>query len=150
MLEFIQEAREIDSDPWVILGKPANPGEKLNIRISYKEYSTEDSRIIYGRGTNLYYVASRESWFPSLGAYDDRTLIEIRARSPKNLKFVASGIQTAYDVTADGQRFLMAAGPKNSAAFPIPVVVNRLEQLKKQSQSKKRHRFQGFSKIQWN
>jgi eukaryotic-like serine/threonine-protein kinase len=36
-----------------------------------------------------------------------------------------------YDVTADGQRFLMAAPPKNSAASPITVVVNWIEQLKK-------------------
>jgi hypothetical protein len=101
-LDFIQEARELDSDPWVILGKPAKQGEKLTLRISYRENSTQDSRMIYGRGSDLFYVASRETWFPSLGSYDDKTQFEIRARSPKNLTFIATGIQTASEKDKDG------------------------------------------------
>jgi len=31
---FIQEARELDSDPWVILPEPAAPGKVYNLKIA--------------------------------------------------------------------------------------------------------------------
>ena len=90
-LTFIQEASKLDSDPWVILPEPAKPGQKYKMKLSYKEVSTRDSRIIFNRGAGLYYVTQRESWFPSFGAFDDRTQFELTAHSPKKFKFVASG-----------------------------------------------------------
>jgi hypothetical protein len=90
-LAFIQENRELDSDPWVILPEPARGGRKYKMKIIYKEESTADSRIISARGSGLFYVRSRESWFPSFGSFDDRTQFELHARSPKKYKFVASG-----------------------------------------------------------
>jgi hypothetical protein len=90
-LAFIQEARNLDNDPWLILSEPAKPGEKYKIKISYAEDSTRDSRIVSSRGSGLYYVTSRESWFPSFGAFDDRTQYEIHISSPKRFKLAASG-----------------------------------------------------------
>jgi hypothetical protein len=90
-LIFIQENRNLDSDPWVILPEPARPGQKYKMRIVYKEDSTGESRIVSSRGSGLFYVTSRESWFPSFGAFDDRTQFELHARSPKKFKFLASG-----------------------------------------------------------
>ena len=100
-LSFIQEDRNLDNDPWVILNQPAKPGEKHRIKITYKEESTRDTRIVNQRGNGLYWVASRESWFPSFGSYDDRTQYEIHARSPKKFKFVGTGIQTASEKQKD-------------------------------------------------
>ena len=90
-LSFIQENRKLDSDPWLILSEPAKPGEKRKIKITYIEESTSDSRIVFNRGSGLFYVTSRESWFPSFGSFDDRTQFQLNARSPKKFKFVASG-----------------------------------------------------------
>jgi hypothetical protein len=90
-LSYIQEDRKLDNDPWLILPTPAKPGEKYAFKITYKEDSTRDTRIVFQRGSGLYYVTSRESWYPSFGAFDDRTQFELRARSPKRFKFVASG-----------------------------------------------------------
>jgi hypothetical protein len=90
-VSFIQEASKLDSDPWVILPEPAKSGQKYKIKLVYKEVSSRDSRIVFNRGAGLYYVTSRESWFPSFGAFDDRTQFELHARSPKKFQFVASG-----------------------------------------------------------
>ncbi len=90
-LAYIQEDRKRDSDPWVILSKPADPGEKNRIKISYREDSTYESRIVYDRGGSQFFVASRHLWYPSFGRLDDRTQYEITIRSSKDLKIVASG-----------------------------------------------------------
>ena len=90
-LSFIQEARDLDNDPWVILMQPAKPGQVYRIKIAYAEDSTRDSRIIFQRGGGLFYVTNRESWFPSFGAFDDRTNYSMRLRSPKKFKFVGTG-----------------------------------------------------------
>jgi hypothetical protein len=90
-LAFIQEARELDSDPWIILPEPAAPGKVDNLKIAYQEDSTADSRIVHQRGSGLFYVTARESWFPSFGASDDRTRYSLHFLSPKKYKFVATG-----------------------------------------------------------
>jgi hypothetical protein len=102
-LSFLQEARDLDSDPWVILDKPVKPGEKSELKITYKEDSTRESRTIHEEGSGLFYVVARESWFPSFGGVgDDRTQFEIKARSPKRYQFIATGIQTATEKQKDG------------------------------------------------
>jgi hypothetical protein len=100
-LSFIQEDRKLDSDPWLILSEPAKPGEKRKIKITYIENSTGDSRIIFNRGSGLFYVTARESWFPSFGSFDDRTQFQLNARSPKKFKFVASGTLVSSEKTND-------------------------------------------------
>jgi hypothetical protein len=88
---FIQEDRKLDNDPWLILPAPAKVGQVYKIRIAYAEDSTRESRIIRQRGSGLYYVTARESWFPSFGAFDDRTQYSLRLRSPKKFTLVATG-----------------------------------------------------------
>ena len=100
-LSFIQEDRKLDSDPWLILPEPARPGENYKIKVSYAEDSTQDSRIVYQQGSGLYYVTSRQAWFPSFGNFDDRTQFQMRARSPKKFKFIGSGTLVASETTND-------------------------------------------------
>ena len=90
-LSFIQEDRKLDSDLWVILPEPAKAGATYNLKISYDEDSTRDSRIIHQQGTGLYFVGARESWYPSFGAFDDRTHFTLDFHSPKKYEFVATG-----------------------------------------------------------
>lgn len=90
-LSFIQEDRNRDSDPWIILPEPAMSGRVYKIKIAYDEDSTHDSRIIYKQGEGLYYVTARESWYPSFGAFDDRTAFTLHFSSPKKFRFVATG-----------------------------------------------------------
>ena len=100
-LSFIQEARELDSDPWLILPAPAVAGQPYTIKVAYQEDSTHDSRIIHQRGSGLYYVTSRTSWFPSFGAFDDRSKFQLLFRSPKKFKFVATGRPTKAEKSGD-------------------------------------------------
>jgi hypothetical protein len=91
-VSFIQEPREVDSDPWVILPAPANPGQANTIKIIYHEDSTEESRVILQRRTGLYFVAAHDSWYPNFGAFDDRTIFDLRFQLPNNkCKFAATG-----------------------------------------------------------
>jgi len=90
-LAFIQEDRNLDNDPWVLLAEPAAADKTYILKIDYAEDSTHDSRIIFQQGSGLYYVTSRESWFPSFGAFDDRTLFTLHFRSPKKYKLIATG-----------------------------------------------------------
>ncbi|MBI1750903.1 MAG: hypothetical protein HY234_11465 [Acidobacteria bacterium] len=90
-LAFIQEARELDSDPWIILPEPTVPGRAYKLQIVYQEDATRDSRIIHQQGSGLYYVTARESWFPSFGAFDDRTRYTLRFRSPKKFSLLGTG-----------------------------------------------------------
>jgi hypothetical protein len=90
-VSFIQEDRKLDSDPWLILAEPAKPGQKYKAKIIYKEDSTRDSRLVHQLGSGLYQVVERASWFPSFAVIEDRTMFEIRARSPKKFKFLATG-----------------------------------------------------------
>lgn len=90
-LAFIQEDRKLDSDPWLILPEPATAGKVYNVKIDYEEDSNRDSRIIHQLGSGLFYVTSRESWYPSFGAFDDRAQYTLRFRSPKKFTLVATG-----------------------------------------------------------
>ena len=90
-LAFIQEDRKLDSDPWVILSSPAQPQQPFTLKIAYTEDSTSDSHIIYQKGSGLFYVTARESWYPSFGTLDDRTEFNLHMESPKRYKLVATG-----------------------------------------------------------
>ena len=92
-LSFIQEDRKLDNDPWVILPDPATQDQMYTMRIAYDEDSTHDSRIIHQRVSGLYFVVARESWFPSFGAFDDRTRFTLHFNSSKKFKFVGTGHQ---------------------------------------------------------
>jgi len=90
-LAFIQEDRKLDNDPWVILPAPAEPRHAFALKIVYAEDSTSDSHIIKQRGSGLYYVTARESWYPSFGSFNDRTEFHLRITSPKRYELAATG-----------------------------------------------------------
>ena len=94
---FIQEDRQLDSDLWVILPEAPKPATTYKLKISYEEDSTRESRIIHQQGSGLYYVGSRESWYPSFGAFDDRTHFSLDFQSPKKFVFVATGHQLSAE-----------------------------------------------------
>jgi hypothetical protein len=100
-LSFIQEDRRLDNDPWLILPEPAAAGRVYKARIDYQEDSTRDSHIINRRGVGLYFVTARTSWFPSFGAYDDRTQYVLSFRSPKKYRFIATGHMTKVEKQGD-------------------------------------------------
>jgi hypothetical protein len=99
---FIQERRELDNDPWVILPAPAAPGSTGKLNIAYAEDPNRDSRIINQRGSGLYYVTAREAWYPNFGAFDDKTKSSLHFRSPKEFTFIATGRRLKAEKGKDG------------------------------------------------
>lgn len=91
---FIQEPRQLASDPWLILSAPAEPGKTYHVKLTYAEDSNRDSRIIKRRGSGLYFVSptARASWFPSF-APDDRTNFVMKVTSPKKYTFIGTGAE---------------------------------------------------------
>lgn len=117
-LSFIQEDRKLDSDPSVVLPQPAAAGQTYSIKISYREDSTYESRIVKQQGSGLYFVGARESWFPSFGAFDDRTLFSLYFRSPKRFKFVATGRNLRMEKTTDSvESFWESEIPYSAVGF---------------------------------
>ncbi|MGH9434124.1 MAG: M1 family aminopeptidase, partial [Terriglobia bacterium] len=100
---FIQEDRELDNDPWLILPKPAAPGQLYSLQIQYQENSDRYSRVIFQQGSGLYYVTSRESWFPSFGAFDDRTMFDLHFDSPRKFTLVGTGHLVSSHKTKDDE-----------------------------------------------
>ncbi|MBP7864434.1 MAG: hypothetical protein KA419_00680 [Acidobacteria bacterium] len=88
---FIQEARHLDADLWVVLPKAPEPGKPQTLILTYREDSTETSRVVQTKGCGLYYVTARASWFPGFGVLEDRTRFTLRFTSPKGFRFLATG-----------------------------------------------------------
>ena len=98
-IDFIQEDRKLDNDTWVILPETATAGKIYKLKFTYEEDSTRESRIIFQQGSGLYFVRARESWYPSFGAFDDRTHFFLHFSSPKNHTFVATGRKVGSEKT---------------------------------------------------
>lgn len=96
-IDFIQEDRKEDSEPWVILPESALAGKQYKLKFAFEEDSTRESRIIHQEGSGLYFVGARTSWYPSFGAFDDRTHFFLHFKSPKNHIFVATGRRLSAD-----------------------------------------------------
>ena len=100
-VSFIQEDRKLDSDPWLILPEPAVAGRAYKVKIAYDEDSTHDSRIVHQMGSGLYFVTARTSWYPSFGAFDDRTQFTLHFASPKKFQFIATGRRLSSEKSGD-------------------------------------------------
>ena len=100
-IDFIQEDRQLDSDLWVILPAGVQLGSTYKLKISYREDSTRESRIIHQQGSGLYFVVARESWYPSFGAFDDRTHFTLDFHSPRKFVLVATGHQISSEKGPD-------------------------------------------------
>lgn len=90
-LSFIQEPRNEDSDPWVILPESAKPDTQYTVIIAYQENSDEHSRIIRGKGQGLFYVAPEESWYPHFGALGDWATFDSIFHSPSGYQLIGPG-----------------------------------------------------------
>lgn len=99
--KFIQEERNRDSNLWVILPESAQPNKTYKMKTAYQEDSTRESRVVDQQGSGLYFVGSRESWFPSFDPFDDRTHFVLHFTSPKKFRLVATGHETGHRVDGD-------------------------------------------------
>jgi len=69
----------------VVLPKPAQPGEELQLRLSYR------GSVISDAGNGVYFVGERGSWYPHLGGADHFVSFDLNFRWPRRLTLVATG-----------------------------------------------------------
>lgn len=87
-LNFIQEDKKDDSDFFVLLPKPLNAGEKINLITTY---SGKDAVVDTGNGN--YYPVARDNWYPSSpnSSFGDFSTYDLTFHIPKGLKMAATG-----------------------------------------------------------
>ena len=69
----------------IVLPKPAQPGEELQLLLSYR------GSVISDAGNDVYYVGERGSWYPHLGGADHFVSFDLTFRWPRRLTLVATG-----------------------------------------------------------
>ena len=86
-LDFIQEDKRRDAEFAVVLQKPLNAGEKIQITTAY---SGKDAVLDMGNGN--YFLVAREDWYPNMrGALGNYAQYDMTFHTAKNLEMVATG-----------------------------------------------------------
>lgn len=69
----------------IVLPRPAQPGEELQLHLSYR------GSVISDAGNGVYYVGERGSWYPHVGGADHFVSFDLTFRWPRRLTLVATG-----------------------------------------------------------
>ncbi|MEO8433517.1 MAG: carboxypeptidase regulatory-like domain-containing protein [Pyrinomonadaceae bacterium] len=87
-LNFIQEAKDEDSDLGVIATQPLEAEKTYKITIQY-----EGGEALRDSGGGNYILGPRSTWYPNNGGsqFGDRAIFDMTFRYPKNITFVGTG-----------------------------------------------------------
>jgi hypothetical protein len=98
-VDFIQEDKKEDSSFYVVLPENLKPGATGTLRIEYA-----GDKIVHKEGGGNFSVGARESWYPNVNTFRDRTPYDLTFRVPKRYTLVSVGklekIWTEKDVAA--------------------------------------------------
>jgi hypothetical protein len=124
-LDFIQENKDDDPDFAVILPKPLNNGETLELQI---DYAGKDAVINEGNANYYIVGAARDSWYPSisLSGASSYATYHMVFHVPKSLQLIATG-KPVQESSSNG----ITTSEWNSVV-PIPVAGFNLGSFKKQ------------------
>ncbi len=94
-LNFIQEAKDEDSDLGIIMPQSMEAGKSYTLVV---QYSGSDALRDSGGGNFI--LIPRATWYPNNGGsqFGDRAIFEITFRYPKSMMFVSTGAPTGPDV----------------------------------------------------
>ena len=127
-LSFVQEDKNEDSDFGVIMPKPLEAGQTVQLAIQY-----EGDDALRDSGGGNFILVPRTTWYPANPGVLDRALFEMTFRYPKSLIFVGTGAPTAPDARegdlsvakwSSGQTELAVAG-FNYGRFKKKVVTDK-------------------------
>ena len=76
-LHFIQENRKEDGSFYAILDEAAPMGEEHSISIEYA-----GDKVLENAGDGSYYVSARESWYPNLNGFSEKSLFDLTFKVP--------------------------------------------------------------------
>ena len=87
-LNFIQEAKDEDSDLGVITTQPLEAGKTYKITVQY-----DGGEALRDSGGGNYILGPRSTWYPNNAgsAFGDRAIFDMTFRYPKNITFVGTG-----------------------------------------------------------
>ncbi|HYU98616.1 MAG TPA: carboxypeptidase regulatory-like domain-containing protein [Pyrinomonadaceae bacterium] len=93
-LNFIQEAKDQDSDLGIIMPQPLELGKTYSLTIKY-----DGGDALRDSGGGNFILIPRSTWYPNNGGsqFGDRAIFEITFRYPKSMTFVGTGAPTAPD-----------------------------------------------------
>lgn len=94
-ISFVQEDKNEDSDFGVIMPKPLEAGQTLQLAIQY-----EGDEALRDSGGGNFILIPRSTWYPANANVlfaEDRATFDMTFRYPKSLMFVGTGAPTAPD-----------------------------------------------------
>lgn len=94
-LDFVQEAKDEDSDLGIIMPQPMEVGKNYTLIVQYA-----GSDALRDSGGGNFILIPRSTWYPNNGGsqFGDRAIFEITFRYPKSMMFVSTGAPTGPDV----------------------------------------------------
>ena len=86
-LDYIQEDKQRDADFAILLQKPLNAGDKVQVTTTY---SGKDA--VLDMGNENYFLVARESWYPNMrGEFGNYAQYSMTFHTPKNVQVIATG-----------------------------------------------------------
>ena len=95
-LAFVQEAREIDSDLWIVLPRALNKGEKFSLRTVYK-----GKEAVSAEGNDNFFPVARTNWYPNNTGTKDYATYDMTFGVHKRMRLVATGDFVSETVEGD-------------------------------------------------
>ncbi|HEY0765819.1 MAG TPA: carboxypeptidase regulatory-like domain-containing protein [Pyrinomonadaceae bacterium] len=95
-LNFVQEAKDEDSDFGVIMAKPLEAGQTYTIAVQY-----EGNDAVRDSGGGNFILIPRSTWYPGNANVlfaEDRAIFDMTFRYPKNYTFIGTGSPVGPDV----------------------------------------------------
>lgn len=85
-LHYIQENRKEDGSFYAILDQAPGVGTEHSITVEY-----EGDKVLFNAGDGSYYVAARESWYPNLNGFGEKSLYDLTFKVPPKNKVISVG-----------------------------------------------------------
>jgi hypothetical protein len=85
-LHFIQEDRRNDGSFYAILDEPPAMGQEHSISVEYV-----GDKVLSNAGEGSYYVNARESWYPNLNGFGEKTLYDLTFKVPPSNVVISVG-----------------------------------------------------------
>lgn len=85
-LHFIQENRKEDGSFYAILDEAPVMGKEHSIAIEYV-----GDKVLFNAGNGSYYVAARESWYPNLNGFGEKSIYDLTFKVPPSNVVISVG-----------------------------------------------------------
>jgi Peptidase family M1 domain/Carboxypeptidase regulatory-like domain len=85
-LHFIQEDRKQDGSFYTVLDEAPPTGKEHSITVEYA-----GDKVLYEAGDGSYYIGARDSWYPNLNGFGEKSLYDLTFKVPHNNVVISVG-----------------------------------------------------------